>query len=59
MRDHGLFQAICRVNRLDGDDKDYGYIIDYKDLFGSLESAYKDFTSRHLKITTNQMLKDC
>lgn len=45
MRDHGLFQAICRVNRLDGDDKDYGYIIDYKDLFGSLENAYKDFTS--------------
>jgi type I restriction enzyme R subunit len=30
MRDHGLFQAICRVNRLDGDDKEYGYIIDYK-----------------------------
>ncbi len=25
MRDHGLFQAICRVNRLDGDDKLYGY----------------------------------
>jgi len=46
MKDHGLFQAICRVNRLDGDDKDYGYIIDYKDLFGSLESAYKDFTSK-------------
>ena len=46
MRDHGLFQAICRVNRLDGDDKDYGYIIDYKDLFGSLETAYKDFTSK-------------
>jgi len=45
MKDHGLFQAICRVNRLDGDDKDYGYIIDYKDLFGSLETAYKDFTS--------------
>jgi type I restriction enzyme, R subunit len=39
MRDHGLFQAICRVNRLDGDDKDYGYIIDYKDLFKSLEGA--------------------
>jgi type I restriction enzyme R subunit len=33
MQDHGLFQAICRVNRLDGEDKDYGYIIDYKDLF--------------------------
>jgi type I restriction enzyme, R subunit len=33
MRDHGLFQAICRVNRLDSEDKEYGYIIDYKDLF--------------------------
>ena len=38
MQDHGLFQAICRVNRLDGDDKEYGYIIDYKDLFKSLET---------------------
>ena len=45
MRDHGLFQAICRVNRLDGDDKDYGYIIDYKDLFKSLQGAVKDYTS--------------
>ena len=45
MRDHGLFQAICRVNRLDGDDKDYGYIIDYKDLFKSLEKAVKDYTT--------------
>lgn len=45
MRDHGLFQAICRVNRLDGDDKDYGYIIDYKDLFKSLEGAVGDYTS--------------
>ena len=26
MADHSLFQAICRVNRLDGDDKEYGYI---------------------------------
>ena len=45
MRDHGLFQAICRVNRLDGDDKEYGYIIDYKDLFQSLEGAVEDYTS--------------
>jgi type I restriction enzyme, R subunit len=45
MRDHGLFQAICRVNRLDGDDKEYGYIIDYKDLFRSLEKAVQDYTS--------------
>jgi type I restriction enzyme R subunit len=44
MRDHGLFQAICRVNRLDGDDKDYGYVVDYKDLFRSLKEAVKDYT---------------
>lgn len=45
MRDHGLFQAICRVNRLDGDDKEYGYIVDYKDLFKKLEGAVQDYTS--------------
>ena len=45
MRDHGLFQAICRVNRLDGDDKEYGYIIDYKDLFQSLETSIHDYTA--------------
>ncbi len=45
MRDHGLFQAICRVNRLDGEDKDYGYVVDYKDLFRSLEGAVHDYTS--------------
>ena len=36
MQDHGLFQAICRTNRLDSDDKDFGYIVDYKDLFKKL-----------------------
>ncbi|HMI84206.1 MAG TPA: type I restriction endonuclease subunit R [Polyangiaceae bacterium] len=45
MRDHGLFQAICRVNRLDGDDKEFGYIVDYKDLFPRLEGAVDDYTS--------------
>ncbi|WP_272689893.1 type I restriction endonuclease subunit R [Providencia sp. PROV020] len=44
MADHSLFQAICRVNRLDGDDKEYGYIIDYKDLFRSLDKAISDYT---------------
>lgn len=44
MADHGLFQAICRVNRLDGDDKQYGYIVDYRDLFNSLETAITDYT---------------
>lgn len=46
MRDHGLFQAICRVNRVDpnGEDKKFGYIVDYKDLFESVESALFDYT---------------
>jgi type I restriction enzyme R subunit len=62
MRDHGLFQAICRVNRLDGDDKEYGYVIDYKDLFKSLEGAVKDYTSGALdqydKGDVDGLLKD-
>jgi type I restriction enzyme R subunit len=45
MQDHGLFQAICRVNRVDNEGKDYGYIIDYKDLFASLEKSINDYTS--------------
>jgi len=45
MKDHGLFQAICRVNRLDDDSKEYGYIIDYKDLFKSLEKSISEYTS--------------
>lgn len=45
MTDHTLFQAICRVNRLDGEDKEYGYIIDYKDLFRSLDKAITDYTA--------------
>ena len=44
MQDHGLFQAICRVNRLDGEDKEFGYIVDYQDLFRSLEQAITDYT---------------
>lgn len=45
MQDHGLFQAICRVNRLDDVDKEFGFIIDYKDLFQSLETSVHDYTS--------------
>jgi len=45
MQDHGLFQAICRVNRLDGEDKTYGFIVDYRDLFQSLEGSVHDYTS--------------
>lgn len=46
MQDHSLFQAICRVNRLDDNaPKDFGYIVDYKQLFGKLQTAMKDYTS--------------
>ena len=44
MHDHGLFQAICHVNRLDGDDKEFGYIVDYKELFGDLKDAVNSYT---------------
>lgn len=45
MQDHTLFQAICRVNRLDTDDKDFGYIIDYMELFGNVTDAISVYTS--------------
>ncbi len=45
MQDHGLFQAICRTNRLDGSDKEFGYIVDYMDLFKKVEGAIKVYSS--------------
>jgi type I restriction enzyme R subunit len=45
MQDHGLFQAICRTNRLDGEDKDFGHIVDYKDLFKKVENAIGVYSS--------------
>lgn len=63
MQDHGLFQAICRVNRLDGDDKDFGYIVDYKELFKKVENAVSVYTSdleydQFLKEDCDILLKD-
>nr|MCU0757411.1 restriction endonuclease subunit R [Xanthomonadales bacterium] len=48
LRDHNLFQAICRTNRLDGDDKDYGYIVDFKELFGDVQQAIAVYSSDEL-----------
>ena len=45
MQDHGLFQAICRTNRLDGEDKQFGYIVDYMDLFKKVQGAIKVYSS--------------
>lgn len=51
MQDHGLFQAICRTNRLGKEEendpyyKEFGYIIDYKNLLENLNKSIKDYTS--------------
>ena len=66
MQDHGLFQAICRVNRLDSDDKQFGYIVDYKDLFNKVENAisvyttdlsYDDYEAKDIDIMLQDRLK--
>lgn len=55
MRDHTLFQAICRINRLGTDVKDeegnliaqthkeYGIIVDFKHLFGNIKDSVTKF----------------
>ena len=48
LHDHNLFQAICRTNRLDGDDKDYGYIVDFKELFKDVQEAIAVYSSAEL-----------
>lgn len=53
MQDHGLFQAICRTNRLDGEDKDFGYIVDYKDLFKSVENAIAVYSADELDMSSD------
>jgi len=51
MQDHGLFQAICRTNRLDGEDKKYGRIVDYKDLFKKVQNAITVYSDADLDHT--------
>jgi type I restriction enzyme R subunit len=50
LHDHSLFQAICRTNRLDGADKDYGHIVDFKELFGDVQEAIAVYSSDELDI---------
>lgn len=56
MRDHTLFQAICRVNRLGTDvkgadgntvqtHKEFGLVVDFKHLFDKIEDAVTRFNS--------------
>jgi type I restriction enzyme R subunit len=63
LHDHNLFQAICRTNRLDGEDKDYGYIVDFKELFGDVQEAIAVYSSDELDVDegggdNNVRLKD-
>lgn len=63
LHDHNLFQAICRTNRLDGEDKDYGYIVDFKEMFAELQEAIAVYSSDELAIDeggsdNNVKLKD-
>lgn len=55
MQDHGLFQAICRVNRLDTEDKELGYIVDYMDLFKNLVN---DKGTGAIQIYTSELAYD-
>ena len=50
LRDHNLFQAICRTNRLDGDDKPFGQIVDFKQLFGEVQGAISLYSSDVLDV---------
>ncbi len=50
LRDHSLFQAICRTNRLDGEDKDYGYVVDFKEQFIDVQQAIAVYSSDELAI---------
>lgn len=53
LHDHNLFQAICRTNRLDGDDKDYGHIVDFKELFQDVQNAIAVYSSDELDIDSD------
>ena len=57
MQDHGLFQAVCRVNRIHTEDKQHGSIIDYRDLFKSLEKSIKDYTGEAFENFKNEDVK--
>ena len=44
LREHGLLQAIARVNRL-YEGKDYGYVIDYRGVLGQLNEALETYNA--------------
>ena len=52
LHDHNLFQAICRTNRLDGEDKPSGHIVDYKELFHQVQNSIAVYTSDEIDTET-------
>ena len=42
LKEHGLLQAIARVNRID-EGKDFGYIVDYNGILGELDKALETY----------------
>jgi type I restriction enzyme R subunit len=48
LKDHTLLQAIARVNRLfdeDGEEKEFGFIVDYEGLLGNLDQALSAYSA--------------
>jgi type I restriction enzyme R subunit len=48
LREHNLLQAIARVNRLyeeNGEEKQFGFILDYEGLLGELDSALTEYSA--------------
>ena len=53
MKDHTLLQAICRTNRVYGQDKTYGLIVDYIGIFDDVAKALSFDADAVEKIITN------
>ena len=53
MKDHTLLQAICRTNRVYGQDKSYGLIVDYIGIFDDVAKALSFDPQEVQKIITN------
>lgn len=53
MKDHTLLQAICRTNRVYGQDKSYGLIVDYVGIFDDVAKALSFDDEAARKIITN------
>ena len=53
MKDHTLLQAICRTNRVYGQDKSYGLIVDYIGIFDDVAKALAFDAESVQKIITN------